>query len=260
MKYIAMLSGGQDSTAMTLRLLEIGEPVDYIVFADTGIEFDEMYKYIDKLDQFFQRKYGITITRIKPEKDIKDWYLTEVTRGENEGKIRGMPLIASPCYWRREVKDVAFQKWIKANGITEYKKYIGFVLHEVDRWEDAVKYNAICPLVEWNWNENEVKKYLRENMMENKLYSHFSRTGCAICPKQSDSFYHVYKYYPSQWEKAKQIEKEIYDLRKKRGEKQIPAYHPKKFSWQLEKEFIKKDKTPELDLGFYPVQDCFCKI
>ena len=37
MKYIAMLSGGQDSTAMTLRLLELGEPVDYVVFSDTTL-------------------------------------------------------------------------------------------------------------------------------------------------------------------------------------------------------------------------------
>jgi 3'-phosphoadenosine 5'-phosphosulfate sulfotransferase (PAPS reductase)/FAD synthetase len=56
-----MLSGGQDSAAMMLRLLELGEPVDYIVFSDTTLEHDEMYEYIDKLDAFFQRKYGIAI-------------------------------------------------------------------------------------------------------------------------------------------------------------------------------------------------------
>lgn len=260
MKYIAMLSGGQDSSAMTTRLLELGYQVDYIVFCDTSLEFDEMYEYIDKLDAMYQRVYGISITRIKPRKSFKDWYLTEVTRGENAGMIRGMPLITAPCYWRREAKDVAFTDWIKTEGISDFTKYVGFVHHEYDRWRDMEKYNVICPLAEWKWNENEVKQYLRENMIENPIYQHFSRTGCAICPKQSDSFYNVYRYYPDQWEKAKQIEKEIYDLRKQRGEKQIPAYHTKKFSWQLEKDFIKKDKRPELELDFEPAQDCFCKI
>ena len=63
MKQIAMLSGGQDSSAMTLRMLELGMKIDYIIFCDTGLEFQEMYDYINKLDSFFQRKYGIKINR-----------------------------------------------------------------------------------------------------------------------------------------------------------------------------------------------------
>jgi len=71
MKYIAMLSGGQDSTAMTLRLLELGMPLDYIVFSDTGLEHDEMYEYIDKLDEYFQRSYGMKVIRLKPKHDFE---------------------------------------------------------------------------------------------------------------------------------------------------------------------------------------------
>jgi len=69
--YISMLSGGQDSTAMTLRLLEEKYPIDYIIFCDTGLEHDEMYEYIDKLDAFFQRKYNMKITRLHPKKKDK---------------------------------------------------------------------------------------------------------------------------------------------------------------------------------------------
>lgn len=35
MKYIAMLSGGRDSTAMVFKLLEEKRPLDYIIFTDT---------------------------------------------------------------------------------------------------------------------------------------------------------------------------------------------------------------------------------
>lgn len=197
---IAMLSGGQDSSAMTLRLLELGEPVDYIVFSDTTLEFDEMYEYIDKLDAFFKRKYGIAITRIKARKSFEHWVFGEVTSGEMEGQIRGLPLIAAPCYWRRECKDLAFKDFIKQTGIKEFKTYVGYVLHEYERWKDIGQYGAIAPLVEWKWNEAEVRDYLRENMMENKLYQHFTRTGCGICPKQGDeALYTVYKHYPKQW-------------------------------------------------------------
>lgn len=258
--YIPMVSGGQDSSALVLRLLELGYPVDHIVFCDTGLEFDEMYEYIDKLEVMIKRKYGLTITRLKPRKTFKEWYLGEVTSGDMEGQIRGTPLIAHPCYWRREAKDVAFQDWIKKEGITNYKTYVGFVLREVDRWKDAWKYNALTPLVDWKWNENEVKKYLRDNEAENTLYQHFVRTGCAICPKQGESFYGVYKHYPKHWEQAKEIEKEIMKEREERGETQRPAFHTEKFTHEMELDFKKKDKQPQFDLGYEAPKNCFCKI
>ena len=38
--HIVSLSGGKDSTAMLLRMLEEGWQVDLILFCDTGLEFD----------------------------------------------------------------------------------------------------------------------------------------------------------------------------------------------------------------------------
>ena len=40
---VVSLSGGKDSTAMLLMLLERGEPVADVMFFDTGSEFLEMY-------------------------------------------------------------------------------------------------------------------------------------------------------------------------------------------------------------------------
>lgn len=44
-KYVLSLSGGKDSTAMLLRLLEEKRPVDLILFCDTGLEFPQMYEH-----------------------------------------------------------------------------------------------------------------------------------------------------------------------------------------------------------------------
>ena len=46
-KHVVSLSGGKDSTAMLLRMLEEGRPVDIILFCDTGIEFEAMYRHIE---------------------------------------------------------------------------------------------------------------------------------------------------------------------------------------------------------------------
>lgn len=261
MKYIAMLSGGQDSTAMTLRLLELGEPLDYIVFSDTTLEFKEMYEYIAKLDDFIIRKYNKKITILQPRKSYEEWVFGEVTSGEMIGQIRGVPLVAHPCYWRREAKDMPFQRWVKDNEIGEYKIYVGYTFREYDRWKNIDQYNAIAPLVKWKWNEPDVQKYLKDNMMENKLYQHFDRTGCGICQKQGmDAKYQVYKNYPDQWSYMCSIEEKLRDLRKARGEKQMPSFSPTMFTWQMEKQFKQKDKQGTFEFEFEEVQDCFCKI
>lgn len=261
MTHIAMFSGGQDSTAMVLRLLELGEPVDYIIFSDTGLEFDEMYEYINKLDEFFKRKYGKEIIRLHPSKEFEEWVFGKVTSGDNKGIIRGTPLVSLPCYWRRESKEYPFTRWLKENGIKEHVKYVGYTSTETERATNMGLYNYKAPLIEWGWTEADVQKYLKENQMENKLYQHFSRTGCAVCPKQRlDDKYMVWKHYRKHWEYMVKVEEELKDKREKSGDKHGPAWHDKLFCSEMEELFLKKDKQQTFEFDFEPVQDCFCKI
>ena len=43
MKYILSLSGGKDSLALFLRVIEEKYPLDFVVFYDTGMEFNAIY-------------------------------------------------------------------------------------------------------------------------------------------------------------------------------------------------------------------------
>ena len=71
--YIAKLSGGKDSTAMCDLLLKHKYPLDYIVFCDTLAEFSEMYAYLDKVKEYFAKKYKFTNFVItKPKVSIDD--------------------------------------------------------------------------------------------------------------------------------------------------------------------------------------------
>ena len=40
------LSGGKDSSAMLLLMIERGMPIDLVLHADTGMEFPEMYEHL----------------------------------------------------------------------------------------------------------------------------------------------------------------------------------------------------------------------
>ena len=47
---VVAFSGGKDSTAMLLRMLELGEHIDEIVFADPLFEFPELYDYLKRIE------------------------------------------------------------------------------------------------------------------------------------------------------------------------------------------------------------------
>ena len=67
---LASVSGGKDSTAMLLRLLEEGRQVDEILFCDTGLEFPQMYAHLEKLERYI----GRPITRLKAPYTFEQYF------------------------------------------------------------------------------------------------------------------------------------------------------------------------------------------
>ena len=78
-KHVVSLSGGKDSTAMLLRMLEEGMPIDIILFCDTGLEFEGMYHHIEKLEKYI----GRPITRLKSNYDFEYLLLEHMPKRRN---------------------------------------------------------------------------------------------------------------------------------------------------------------------------------
>lgn len=260
MKYIASISGGQDSTAMTVRLLELGEPVDYIVFLDTGNEFPQMYAYLAKLDEWLRRKYGIGISRLSSGKTLEDLVFSPFRIGDRKGQIRGMPYASSMSYCTRDLKKNVAARFSKAVGGATL--YIGYVYHEQNRMHEQPEpyIEHRYPLIEWGWNEPDVNLYLREMGLYNTLYDHFLRTGCMFCPKQSvDSWYALYANFPERWDEAKQWERRAAQMNA-----HIVTFRS---DWSLEekeKEFSERlrieRQTPQFQFDWEEEKvSCFCK-
>jgi len=53
------LSGGKDSSALLLLMIERGMPIDVVLWADTGMDFPEILAHIAKLDDYLYRKRGL---------------------------------------------------------------------------------------------------------------------------------------------------------------------------------------------------------
>ena len=266
---IANLSGGRDSTAMVIRYLELGNDIDYILFCDTGFEFKEMYKYIEKLDKYLQRNFNKSITWLnKGGKENADdeytifekWaYIKPIEIGERQGLKRGIPRLVGKDYCTRETKIKPTMKFVKDICKDKFRvtALIGYTYNEVENGRVSNLDYAIAkyPLHEWQWNEKEVSEFLRERQIMNPLYNHFQRTGCFFCPKQSKaSLYHLYKHYPKEWQIMKEWEL------KAKGLDCVNARFKSKALSEYEKEFERESKQGLLfnEVEFSQYETCFC--
>lgn len=86
---VLSLSGGKDSTALLLLLLEKNMPIDAVLYADTGMEFPEMEAHIAKLDELLFRERGLHITTLRHPHDF-EWMMFEAPLFKKSAIMRRM--------------------------------------------------------------------------------------------------------------------------------------------------------------------------
>lgn len=147
-KHIVSFSGGKDSTAMLLMMLEHGIPVDDIIFCDTGMEFPEMYSHIEKVEEVIGRK----ITRLKEKKGFNYWFSEHIkTKGARKGEV-GYGWPTSKIRWcTSALKREIFRKFLSGK---KAKLFIGIAYDEKHR---AKEHNY--PLVDWQITEKQALEY-----------------------------------------------------------------------------------------------------
>ena len=200
---VADLSGGKDSIAMGLRLLELGEHVDAFIFADTGFDFPEAIEAIDK----FEALSGREIIRLKPERSFID-VAAHIDNGGNFERERGY---GWPSWRRRwcnhELKRRSIKRFDREHGMPTH--LIGIAADEPKRIRKKARVRY--PLVEWGMKEADCLAYCREHgFFTGDFYDKHKRMGCYICPLQSvgDARW-LRDERPELWAKIKTLEKEI---------------------------------------------------
>lgn len=198
--YVASLSGGKDSTAMILRLIEENYPLDLILFCDTGLEFPQMYRHIEKLE----KNISIPIVRLKAEKSFEYYLLEHRPKRRNPnnplaGNV-GFSWADSRSRWCTAVLKVrVIDKYLR-DLKKEYEviQYIGIAADEEKRIREH-RY----PLVEWGMTEKECLEYCYSRGYDwEGLYSIFRRVSCWCCPLQPLSELRLLrKHFPELWDK-----------------------------------------------------------
>lgn len=253
--YIALFSGGRDSTAMIEFLLRENKPVDYIIFNDTLLEFELMYDFIESFNSYVKLKYNKSIIINKPKSTFSEWVFGEVTRGKRKGYIRGLPMLSQPCFWKRESKVKVTDDFIKENNIKNPVYYVGYTYSEQKRSNVKVN-NQIFPLIENKICEAGVDRILQEIDMVNPLYEFFDRTGCAICPYQSDrAFYTLMIKFPEIWALMKWYESELKELIKQGYDVVNSQWDDRRTILEMENIFLQNKKNYSTE----PPKSCECK-
>lgn len=200
MRYVVSFSGGKDSTAMLLRLLEEKAQVDDIVFFDTGWEFPEMLAHI----ALVERRIGREITRLRPERSF-DYMVADHEFTSRKGiHRRGYGWPAATRRWCTRIKTQVLNKYCNGAHV-----YIGIAADEVKRLK--TKKDVSYPLAEYGMTEAECLAYCYQNGYHwGGLYQTHSRVSCYCCPLQRiGELRALYKNHPDLWTRMLRLDRAI---------------------------------------------------
>lgn len=239
------LSGGKDSTAMLLLLIERGMPIHQVVFADTGMEFPEMYAHLEKVDAKLFKERGIHITVLRHPKGFEYLMFDEPKQKPScieRRKRDGVPLYGNgwpgiKVRWcTGQLKTHLINKEVnRIKGKYRAVHYVGIAYDEKHRCKDA-KY----PLVEWGITEEQALQICYERGFDfGGLYEIYHRASCWCCPFQRiGELRQLRQYHPDLWVKLRELDE--------RASMQFGASPLGKFkqNWsvaELEKRFARED-------------------
>ena len=152
------LSGGKDSTGLLLLMIERGMPIDAVLWADTGMEFPEMYGHIAKVDEHLFRKRGLHITVLRSPKSFEYMMFEEPKQKpsclENRARL-GIPPYGNGWPGIRvrwctgQLKTHLINKEVnRLKGAHQLQQYVGIAADEAHRCKDLH-----YPLVDWGITE-----------------------------------------------------------------------------------------------------------
>lgn len=208
LKHIVSFSGGKDSTAMLLLMIEKGWQIDEIIFCDTGMEFPAMYKHIERVKNYIGREIKV----VKSEKSFEYYMFDHVrVKGSRIGKKGyGWPDFRNRwCTSRLKIEP--FINFLKRyDKVTEYH---GIALDEIHRTENNKGRNIRYPLIELQMTEKDALNYCYSKGFNwDGLYKKFHRVSCWCCPLQSISeLRQLYTYFPELWKKLKKMDERAWN-------------------------------------------------
>lgn len=179
---VAAYGGGTNSTALLVEMVRLGEPVDAILFADTGGERPKTYGYIKMFSAWLVANGYPAITIVKSvNRTLEEDCL-------QRGSLPALSYGFKTCSLRfkQEPQTKWLNNWETAKEAwaqdVKVVKLIGYDMDEPHRgkpFEDA-KFVNRYPLLEWSWGRQEcVEAITRAGLPQP------GKSACFFCPSMT---------------------------------------------------------------------------
>lgn len=173
-EYIVPVSGGADSSALAILLMELAPHIPFrYVFTDTGAEEKETLDMLDRLEIWLG----------KPIERLQSRGLFDLIEDYNG-------FLPSPRdrWCTRELKLVPFRNWItQFEGKTKWM-FVGIRADEQSRLAFTLpETETVMPYIDLGITREWVYRKLAATVGISKSYQTRSRSGCTVCPYQRPS-------------------------------------------------------------------------
>ena len=225
-KILVSLSGGKDSTALALLLVERGVEVAEFLFCDTGLEYPEVYAALDRFEEVTGRK----ITRLRREdgKDYLYFAAHKPVKVKFPTRRDGTPRRTVGYGWSNAMRRFCTRS-LKLEVLAKYKREhytpgeyveaIGIAADEPERIH-ADNPQKVYPLAEWGITEADALAICRARgfFPSPCAYDDCKRVSCFACPLSSlDAIRYLIGKRPELWKRIKEMEREIGEPWKEAG-------------------------------------------
>lgn len=228
--HIASVSWGKDSLAMLFKLLEEGMPLNEVVFYDTEMEFEAIYKERDKMLPTLKAA-GIYYTELKPKVPFLWSMFARPVRSRQTGQVHkhGYGWCGGTCRWGTTEKLRALDRYAQErNSIV----YVGIAADEDKRITKERKPYKRLPLVDFGMTESDCLDYAEKHgaTWEQdgvKLYDILDRVSCWCCRnKNQTELKAIHDNLPNYWEKLLALEATLGQMKSKPLEQIGSEYVP----------------------------------
>ena len=222
MKYVLSCSFGRDSLAMLLKVLELGYPLDGVLYVELGPEFECVKENARRMAKILEEK-NVPFRILEPEIPFETMML-EYPVNKRDGSIQtGYKWCGGRCRWGTAMKrDLLNGAYRKAYGNESIVEYVGIAADETWRINRERNGNRvkIYPLVEWGMTPDDCYRYCLErgwswkekgkDDRDYELYELLDRVSCRTCRnKNLSELRNMYHFLPDTWKELKNLQDRI---------------------------------------------------
>ena len=207
--------GGTQSAAIAALIVQGKLPKpDLSVIADTGREASETWEFYVEVMRPELEKVGIELHKLPHTFEGKGYNTVDIYSGKDKDTVI-MPMFTSqkgrgmlPKYCSNEWKSRPVQRFIREQGLTSGRIWIGFSIDEFDRMrfqDPAQKWNHTYPLIGLRMTRGDCLA-----LVDKMGWGTPPRSSCWMCPYRSDQeWLHLKAKGNGDFQKAVDLEKKL---------------------------------------------------